>query len=116
MIYEDIEKPYTHYFIAFSGGEAAGFIGASLTIDTADITNVAVLPAFRRRGIARTLLLSMETRLKEKGAREIFLEVRRSADAAVSLYKSAGFEEISVRRGYYREPREDALIMRREIF
>lgn len=110
-----MKKPYTHYLIAVSDGEVAGFIGASLTLDTADITNVAVLPALRRRGIARALLLKMAARLSENGAREILLEVRKSGEAAIALYRGAGFSEISVRRGYYRDPTEDALIMRRAL-
>ena len=110
-----MKKPYTHYLVAVSDGVTAGFIGASLTFDTADITNVAVLPAFRRRGIARALLEKMAARLTENGAREILLEVRKSGEAAISLYREAGFIEISVRRGYYRDPTEDALIMRRAL-
>ncbi|MBQ1435325.1 MAG: ribosomal protein S18-alanine N-acetyltransferase [Clostridia bacterium] len=115
MMAEDIKKPYTHYLMAEAHGEAAGFVGASLIADTADITNVAVLPAFRRRGMGRALVSAMTERLSLAGASEVLLEVRRGSDAARELYRGAGFLEISVRRAYYRDPVEDAVIMRREL-
>jgi [ribosomal protein S18]-alanine N-acetyltransferase len=78
------------------------------------INNVAVLPAYRRRGLARQLLGAVLVAADAEGARRATLEVRRSNLAALRLYESLGFETAAVRPDYYLEPVEDALVLWRE--
>ena len=79
--------------------------------DEADIANIAVLPENRECGIGYSLLSKMVDIARYKGANRIFLEVRESNLAAVSLYKKLGFANIGRRRNYYTNPREDAIVM-----
>jgi len=73
-----------------------------------EILNLAVSPEFRRKGIARCLVKSLATVISGP----IFLEVRSSNQAAIKLYKSLGFKEISTRSGYYDSPAEPAIVMK----
>lgn len=77
-----------------------------------ELFRIAVSPEYRNRGIAKKLMKRMIESCGQENGENIFLEVRESNQAAVSLYESFGFEEISKRKGYYREPEEDALIMK----
>lgn len=91
--------------------ELPGFL-ASYRIDTeAELWNIAVAPENRRRGIGRALLQDACRMLSAAGARRLFLEVRESNLAALELYRFIGFTQLSRRRDYYQDPREDALIM-----
>ena len=76
--------------------------------------NVAVAPEARRRGIAEALVLDLVQALKEKGNHCLTLEVRASNAPAIALYEKLGFSQVGCRRNYYRNPREDALILRKE--
>ena len=80
-------------------------------IDEADITNVAVLPSHRKKGIARKLLKQLLEEAKKQNLHSIYLEVRASNIAAVTLYEHAGFKEVGQRKNYYDNPREDARLM-----
>jgi ribosomal-protein-alanine N-acetyltransferase len=88
-----------------------GFIVFWVVEDEMHILNLAVAPAFRRQGIAGKLVLAAIRRARAKGAQKAFLEVRASNAAAQKLYSGIGFTGTSVRRGYYEEPAEDAVIM-----
>jgi ribosomal-protein-alanine N-acetyltransferase len=77
--------------------------------------NVAVAPASRGQGIGRTLLDAVLAAIVRAGTRRVFLEVRVSNTAACRLYAGAGFREVGRRRGYYDHPREDALILARDL-
>ncbi len=79
--------------------------------DDVQITNIAVHPDFRGRGLGETLLKHVLNKVREEGASFVNLEVRLSNAAALSLYKKLGFELIGVRKGYYTNPDEDALVM-----
>ena len=76
--------------------------------------NVAVHPDFRRRGVAEALVNALVENLKNMGSHCLTLEVRASNAAAITLYEKLGFSEIGRRKNYYRNPREDALILRKE--
>lgn len=88
-----------------------GFIIFWLVADEMHILNLAVAPSFRRRGIARKLVLAAIGRASRKGAKRAFLEVRASNTAAQRLYSSLGFAGMSIRRDYYDGPIEDAVVM-----
>ncbi len=89
-----------------------GYAIAWTVIDQAEIGNVAIDRAARGGGMGRLLVESMVERLRLRGVRECFLEVRESNTVAQELYRSCGFEAVGRRRGYYNEPVEDALVMR----
>ena len=83
-------------------------------IAEADMMNIAVHPDFRRQGVARALILALIGELKKRGSRCLTLEVRASNDPARALYESLGFAHVGTRRNYYQNPKEDALILRKE--
>ena len=93
------------------GGVLFGYGCISRIGDEADILNLAVDPNERRRGAGRAILDFLLSSAEEGGARRCFLEVRSSNRAASALYASRGFYPVAVRRNYYREPREDAVVM-----
>ena len=109
----DVRNRY--YVAARAGGALVGWAGVLLLDDAAEILTVGVVPAARRRGIARQLVAALVTEARSRGAREAFLEVRVDNEAARQLYAAEGFAELAVRRGYYDGGRVDAVVMRREF-
>ena len=89
--------------------DVSGFLTAQQILDTADINNVAVHPDRRRQGIGSILLREFLTQAQD--AEQIFLEVRVSNAPAIGLYEAHGFRRIGIRKGYYTNPAEDAVIM-----
>lgn len=79
-----------------------------------DVTNVAVLPEYRRKGLAGQLIAEFE-RLLPIDAEDVFLEVRESNAPAIALYEKCGFERLSVRKNFYSSPRENAIVMRKKF-
>ena len=109
--------PTTRYMsVAESGNKVVGYCGVFLPAPgvEADILTVAVLPDFRRQGIAREFMRQIEQWSKERGASAMMLEVEQSNSAAIELYKSLGFMKISVRMDYY-GPGQDAFVMRKDF-
>lgn len=101
-------------FLAKEDEEIIGYVGMKTVLDEADITNVAVLPSHRKKGIAGKLLERLLQEAKEQKLHSIYLEVRASNKAAITLYEHAGFQMIGQRKNYYDHPREDALLMQWE--
>ena len=101
------------FLIAESSGEIVGYVVAISVMDEAEILNVAVSPSRRGEGIGGALLDAALAQVESRGAESVFLEVRVSNAAAMALYQSRSFAEISKRKNYYRTPVEDALVMRR---
>lgn len=102
------------YGLAMGIWEDSLLVGAALLevlVPESELHSLAVLPGKRRRGLGAALLKSALSAARKRGATEMFLEVRRSNQAAIALYERAGFAALSVRRGYYSHPREDALVM-----
>jgi [ribosomal protein S18]-alanine N-acetyltransferase len=89
----------------------AGFAAFHRVMDEAELRNMAVDPAHRRMGIARSLLAEGFRILTGHDVARVFLEVRASNQPAIEFYRSAGFQPMSTRRDYYHDPREDALMM-----
>jgi [ribosomal protein S18]-alanine N-acetyltransferase len=110
-----LEPPVTSVqrvvLLAESVNGCAGFGVLGLTADDAEIESLAVSSSWRRRGIARRLCQELLGWARARGARHASLEVRVSNTSARALYESLGFREVAVRRAYYREPEEDALVM-----
>lgn len=93
-------------------GTICGYVGYMGVMETGDILNVAVHPDFRRQNIGRLLMQAAHSDAAERGVEDMLLEVRESNRAARNLYTALGYEEIAVRRNYYRKPLENAVIMR----
>ncbi len=112
---KEIKNQFSNKFvakIAHDGGKTVvAYIIFWVVADEAHILNIAVHPDFRRQGIAKSLLVFALDRIEEMDGRGIFLEVRRSNIAAQMLYKKFGFREIGVRKGYYGDNGEDAVVM-----
>ena len=116
MFASEIAKPSSICLGAFDAeaDELLGYLIISRYVDAWHVMNVAVDPLHRRRGVARRLLNELFSRTREDGHRGYTLEVRVSNDEAIRLYERLGFRSRGVRRGYYTDNREDALIMWRE--
>jgi len=99
------------YLVAKVDGRVVGYAGMWLVVGEAHVTNVAVHPDFRKKGIGELLMRSLITIAKESRAKMMTLEVRKSNDVARNLYAKLGFEPVGIRRGYYTDNREDAVIM-----
>lgn len=113
-IASELDNPLSLWLVWEEDGTAAAYLGVQRVPPQADVMNVAVSPALRRRGIARALFAELERRLPEID--ELFLEVRASNSGAIALYRTLGFEQVGRRPNYYLDPREDALILRKELF
>lgn len=94
-------------------GEISSFLTAYTAIGEADITNVVVNPHYRRKGFAQMLISELE-KIIPKNTEDIFLEVRESNSPAINLYIKSGFEQIAVRKNFYSNPVENAVIMKKK--
>lgn len=107
----EMRNAAARYLVAELGGEVIGFAGAWIILDESHITNIAVLKEHRGHGYGRLLTAGLLQYLSNLGAAYVTLEVRRSNAVAQSLYESLGFVRLGVRKRYYEDNREDALIM-----
>jgi len=96
-------------------GRVAGYAMGLVLPPEAEILNLAVAAGRRGQGTGRALLEALLALFRTAGATAAFLEVRRSNEAAIGLYRAVGFEPLGVRRSYYDRPKEDALTMRLEL-
>ncbi|MGH7753296.1 MAG: ribosomal protein S18-alanine N-acetyltransferase [Gemmatimonadales bacterium] len=113
---ETLEEGDQVFLVAAGGSsEVAGYVLARRVGEEAEILNLGVIPAERRRGVGRGLVNAALAELEAAGAREVFLEVRESNVAALRLYQASGFRVVGRRPGYYRRPVEEALILRTAI-
>ena len=111
---EETKNPLATYLLAKEDGKIIGYCGFWRVSGEAQVTNVAVLPEFRRKGIAKTLALKMLEMCKDD--EQIVLEVRKSNNAAISLYEKLGFIKAGIRKRFYHSPDEDGITMlRRKI-
>lgn len=109
--YELIKKDLSSYFVCKYKNEFAGYVCFSFVIDEAEITRIAVSPSYRREGIATKLIEFLKRYLLSKDCKTILLEVRASNTAAKSLYNKSGFVAYALRKNYYHNPDEDAVLM-----
>ena len=94
-------------------GEIRGYAILMPAVDEAELLNIGVAATHQRQGLGRAMLLEMFDMARAKNMKRVFLEVRSSNVAAIALYRSAGFGQIGLRRGYYRDANgsEDAIVM-----
>jgi [ribosomal protein S18]-alanine N-acetyltransferase len=108
------ENDLACYLVVIRGDQLIGYGGMWIILDEAHVTNIAILPNYRGHGFGRKLLTELVACAWERGARRMTLEVRASNERAQYLYTEMGFVRCGVRKGYYSDTREDALIMWRE--
>lgn len=111
FLFEINENNFSLYIVALHQGQVVGYAGIWIILDEGHITNVAVHPNLRGQGIGRALMAELIKRAALLGADKITLEVRKSNLIARSLYDSLGFVEKGLRKRYYSDNNEDALIM-----
>ena len=99
------------WLVAVDGEKVVGYVGSQTVMQEADMMNIAVADSHRRRGIARRLVDEL---IGQLDAYQLTLEVRASNAPAIALYETMGFSQVGLRKNYYRKPREDALILRKE--
>ncbi|MFQ8603031.1 MAG: ribosomal protein S18-alanine N-acetyltransferase [Anaerovoracaceae bacterium] len=115
LIYELDKNPRAFYIVAELDDKVVGYAGLWWIGDEGHITNVAVRPGFRNRKIASGIMTVMLDFTTKEGIKHHTLEVRRSNEPAIGLYEKYGFEVEGIRKGYYLNNGEDALIMWRHI-
>jgi [ribosomal protein S18]-alanine N-acetyltransferase len=114
MFASELAKPSSICLGAFEGDRLVGYIVNSRYVDAWHVMNVAVDPDHQRRGIATSLIERLFELTRDEDRRGYTLEVRVSNEDAIRLYRKLGFEPRGIRRGYYTDNREDALIMWRD--
>ena len=102
------------FLVAREEDHVLGYVGVDCTADEGEITNVAVAPSVRRRGVGQELLSELIGRLAQKEIYRIVLEVRVSNEPAIRLYENQGFVTMGKRKNFYEKPVEDAYVMVRE--
>ena len=110
-IKQEISNTVASYFVAEKDGKIVGYIGLWHVLDEGEVINIAVSSDVRRQGVGDVLFRKLLEEATAYGLNVIHLEVRKSNEAAIALYKKYHFKEIAVRKGYYHKPLEDAVIM-----
>ena len=114
-IASELTNPLSYWLVALDGDTVAGYIGSQSVMGESDMMNVAVSPNCRRQGIGEGLVNALCAALKERGNACLTLEVRAANDPAIALYEKLGFMQVGRRPNYYRNPKEDALILRKAL-
>ncbi len=108
--------PHTRWYLVAEGaGDLMGYGGLFHSGDTADVQTLAVFPDRQRQGVGTALLDALMAEAGRRGARELLLDVREDNAPALAFYARRGFEQLSVRRGYYGNGRTDGLVLRRHL-
>ena len=110
----ELNNPLAFWLVAEDNGRVAGYIGSQTVLDETDMVNVAVHPDYRKQGIATALIVGLVEELRKMGSHSLTLEVRASNENAIRVYQKLDFQQVGCRKNYYRNPREDALILRKE--
>ena len=108
---ESMERDDTLFLVALDREEVAGYLGSYCVAGEGEITNVAVKSSYRRQGVGGKLLETLYEEAKALHTQEFFLEVRESNEAAIGLYSRQGFVKEGVRKNFYEQPVENAVIM-----
>ena len=114
-IASELNSRLSDWLVVTEGEQVVAYVGSQTVIDSSDMMNIAVHPDFRRRGIAEMLVAALEEQLRQRGSKMLLLEVRDSNAPAIALYEKLGFHQAGLRKNYYRNPKEDARILRKEL-
>ncbi len=110
----ELSNPLSLWLVAVEGARVVGYIGSQTVAGETDMMNVAVHPDYRRQNIALALVNGLIEALKERESHCLSLEVRQSNAPAIALYEKLGFQQVGLRPNYYRNPKENAYILRKE--
>lgn len=110
----EAKKDTGHILYITDSGNVIALLSGYHAVGEGDITSVAVHPDYRRKGLAKKLIEKFENSLPED-TESIFLEVRESNCGAIALYEKCGFERLSVRKNFYSQPRENAVVMQKKL-
>ena len=113
-ITQELQNDYSLWVVALEDDRLLGYVGSQSSYGESDMMNIAVHPEYRRVGIARSLIEYLIDELNRRGCHSLSLEVRASNAPAIGLYEKLGFQQVGLRKNYYRNPKEDALILRKE--
>lgn len=113
-IASELCNPLSLWLVAEAAGTVVGYVGSQTVMDETDMMNIAVHSDCRRQGIAAALVNALVASLQDMGSHSLTLEVRASNAPARALYDMLGFQQVGLRRNYYHNPKEDALILRKE--
>lgn len=113
--YELLENPYAHLYCLRDGDTLIGYVGYWITFELCQITTVSIALPYQGQGYGKTLLAFVEEQALAEGCDAMQLEVRVSNEKAQGLYRAFGFEKINIRRSYYADNHEDALVMAKGI-
>ncbi|MBQ6840263.1 MAG: ribosomal protein S18-alanine N-acetyltransferase [Oscillospiraceae bacterium] len=111
----ELRNPLSLWVVAMDEDRLAGYVGSQTVLGWADMMNLAVAPEYRRQGIGEALVDQLVFRLQKNDVSCLTLEVRQSNAPAISLYTKKGFVQVGRRPNYYHNPKEDALILRKEL-
>lgn len=113
-ILSELDNPLSLWLTAIEENCVAGYVGSQTVLGETDMMNIAVRPENRRQGIGEALIEALVDQLKQIGSHCLTLEVRISNEPAIKMYEKLGFVMVGRRPRYYQNPREDALILRKE--
>lgn len=113
-ITEELTNPLSLWVVAVDEDRVAGYVGSQTVMGDADMMNLAVDPQYRRNGVGSQLVAHLVELLSLAGANSLTLEVRQSNQPAISLYEKHGFYQVGMRPNYYRNPKENAILLRKE--
>ena len=113
-ISSELNNPLSVWVVALDGDKLVGYVGSQSVLGWADMMNIAVDPRYRRKGVGRRLVNELIAKLQHNDVTCLTLEVRASNAGAIALYNELGFIQVGKRPNYYRNPKEDALILRKE--
>ena len=110
----ELTGKFSCWLVAMEGETLVGYVGSQSVLGESDMMNIAVHPEHRRKGVAEALVNALVAELSARGNYCLSLEVRVSNAPAIALYEKLGFCQVGRRPNYYRNPKEDALILRKE--
>ena len=113
-IASELDNRLSLWLVALENNQVIGYVGSQTVLGETDMMNIAVHPDHRKQGVGSALIVGLIGALEKRGSHSLMLEVRSSNATALSVYYKLGFNEVGRRRNYYRNPKEDALILRKE--
>lgn len=112
---ETVEKQNFRYYVAENDGEILGYCGFLYVLDEAEIPNVCVKASARQKGVGKQMMTVLIDEARKLGIAVLYLEVRESNMAARKLYEGLGFEENGIRKNFYEQPAENAVLMSKTL-